>query len=512
MLYTAMRAGYKAPIWCYPTGAGKSTVCSRFVKACVSNNKRVLFVVHKKELVQQFSDRLISQFGIPSGVIMAGVKPNYRYPVQVASLMSVIRRDSPDADVVIIDECHRANATSYKKILDQYPDAMLVGLTATPFRGDGKGLRGIFDTIVHPVTIKELIALGHLVGTTVYAPESAVDMAGAKMRAGDYATEDMYERYNDLSAYKSVVDNYEKFAKGKKAIVFNINIEHSQTQNNEFISRGIRSAHLDGNTGDKDRTRIVEAFSAGKIDILNNVGLFTEGFDVPDTECVILNRATKSFGLYVQMVGRGLRPADGKDTCIVLDHGNNTLTHGFVEDYDLFPFSLDGLPKKKKKDDDFPSATKQCDNCYAIIGSRYHKCPKCGYEFPRKEIELKCSGDEGEPLKFLDRDAILIERVLRIQYAQASKLPLHLLRIYELLNGYSYGWAIHKAIDNGAVDEAVTGPDGEKVKTPDIYKRAKFLIDIQEKKHETDRIIQILRKNLGDSRKVDIDASLIGSN
>jgi len=153
MLYQSIKEGNRRLVWCMPTGAGKSTVCSRFVKACVKNQKRVLFFVHSKELVQQFALRLSGQFHISSGIIMAGVTPNRSKLVQVASVQTLVRREAPPADVVIIDETHRAKANTYRKVIEQYPDAIIIGLTATPFRGDGKGLSDIFETIVHPVKI-----------------------------------------------------------------------------------------------------------------------------------------------------------------------------------------------------------------------------------------------------------------------------------------------------------------------------------------------------------------------
>lgn len=155
LLYDSIRRGNKRIVWCFPTGAGKSSVCSKFVKVCVKNDKKILFMVHSKELVQQFAQRLSSQFNVPSGIIMSGVAPNPRYPVQVASVQSLVKRKKPDADVVIIDETHRAKASTYEKIIEFYPNAIIVGLTATPFRGDGKGLKSIFQDIVHPIRISE---------------------------------------------------------------------------------------------------------------------------------------------------------------------------------------------------------------------------------------------------------------------------------------------------------------------------------------------------------------------
>lgn len=506
-LYDSFRSGNDRVIWCLPTGAGKSTVASRFVKACVKNDKRVLFAVHSKELVQQFSKRLWGQFGIRSGVIMAGVKPAREYPVQVASVMSLVRRKHPDADVVIIDEAHRSKAKSYLKILANYPEAKVVGLTATPFRGDGRGLgNGLFQSIVHPVRLRQLIDLGYLVGTQVYAPKTAIDLTGIRTKRGDFDMEETFKRYNDQVAYQEVADNYLRHSAGKKAIVFNINIQHSKLQTQAFKSRGISAEHLDGETPKAERSRIVSRFANGEIMVLNNVGLFTEGFDVPDTEAVILNRPTKSLGLYVQMVGRGLRPADDKDVCIVLDHAGNTLRHGFVEDYDILPFSLSDKQKVrgKGKDDRVPP-TKECPACQFIQPNARKTCKQCGYTWPVQKVELVTRS--GEPLAVMDKDALLVERLLGLEWRQVKKLPIHLLQVYEILKGYSYGWALHKAIDSGQI-EGLAYENGEPVKSQDTFRTARFQMSIKEKEYGTDQLIKQLRRQAKDAGGIDYDATV----
>lgn len=449
-----------------------STIASRFVKACVANDKRVLFFVHSKELVQQFSARLRNQFHILSGVIMAGVDPRYYEKVQVASVQTLVRRKLPPADVVIIDETHRAKANTYQKIIKQYPDAVLIGLTATPFRTDGKGLGDIFEDIVQPVKIRKLIDDGYLVGTEVFVPKDSVKMDGVRTVAGDWDKKEMANRFGDVSVVKGVVENYQKHAAGKKTIVFNVNVEHSKEVCEKFNAAGIRAEHLDGTTSKEIRTRIVRAFSEGKIQVLCNVNLFTEGFDVPDTEAVILNRATQSLGLYVQMVGRGLRPASGKDKCIVLDHGENTIRHGFVEDYDSAPFKLQVTEKKGKKKKKQEDKTKPCPKCDYVVPFFDPKCVKCGYEFPRKE--RKVTFGEGTEFIALDREAMIIERLVKIPYKKAvGTIPLSQLRIFAVLRGYKQGWWFHAAIDEGYL------PDIEK-DHPNAFSEVKFRIELAE--------------------------------
>lgn len=487
MLNESIKAGHRKICWVFPTGAGKSTVTSAYVLKCVEHQKRVLFFVHSKELVQQFAERLYKQFGILSGVIMAGVQPRRHLPVQVASVQTLVRRELPEADIIFIDETHRAKASSYRKILENYPNAIVVGLTATPFRGDGKGLSDIFETIVHPIKIRELIERKFLVSTEVYVSKEAPDLTGVKTVRGDFDQAQLMERFSDTSVAKGVLDNYQKHAAGKKAIVFNLNVEHSKEMNSLFNEAGISSAHLDGTTPKAERERIVQDFAKGKYMVLHNIGVFTEGFDIPDTEVVILNRATQSKGLYVQMVGRGLRPvweADYSDWkkgesgylkphCIVLDHGGNTIRHGFVEDYDGVPFSLEGIPKKKKKDEgDEEEKVKICPNCMAANPPAAQTCRGCEEPFPKKIRETKFS--ESEEFIRLERSEMIVQRLMAIPYRDVRRqVPASQLRLYARIKGYKPYWYALKAVQLGYVR-------GVKEDSPDLMRIVNTILETEE--------------------------------
>lgn len=373
-LYNEIRKGYKRIVLCMPTGAGKTTTAGTIINQCVLGGKRVLICIHSEELVKQFANRLYTQFDLMSGVIMAGHKPNYSYKCQVASIQSLIRRQFPEADIIFIDEGHRSRASTYKKILDSYPDSVIkVALTATPFRGDGKSLGEMFDTIVQPVSTLELIKMGHLVPTDVYGPmdERRVNLIGVGTRMGDFNKGQLYDRYHDVGLYKGVVDNYLKNGQGKQGICFNVNIEHSINTNKEFQDAGIASEHVDGKMVKSKRRLYYNAFVKGEIKMIHNVALYTEGVDVPACEVVILNRATKSLNLYVQMVGRAARPAPNKTHAIVLDHGDNTDRFGFWEFYDDHKFDLEKpKPPGEKK-------VLECQ-CGKILSKKDLDCPSCG--------------------------------------------------------------------------------------------------------------------------------------
>lgn len=489
----AIKQGFKSICWVFPTGAGKSSVTSYYVKRCVKHQKRVLFFVHSKELVIQFAQRLYSQFDIRSGIIMAGVKSQRHLPVQVASVQTLVRREAPPADIIFIDEAHRAKANTYKKVLDNYPDAIVVGLTATPFRGDGKGLGDIFETIVHPVKIRELIDKKYLVPTKVFSSKETPDMTTVKTVRGDFDQKEMYAQFSDDTVALGVVQNYLKNGNSQKAIVFNINVKHSMEMNQLFNEAGIPSAHLDGATDNVTRARIVKDFANGKYQVLHNVGLFTEGFDIPDAAVCILNRATKSLGLYIQMVGRVLRPVWSEDYSdhiknedgtyfkphgIVLDHGGNTLRHGFAEDYDGVPFSLEGIKKKrKKKDDDEEPKVKICPSCEGVNKPAQKICIHCEEPFPiiRREVTFM----DGMKFEALDREATILMRLQKIPLRDvAQKVPASQLRLYSLVKGYKSYWWFHKAIDGNYVK-------GVSKEHPDAFQIVRTLLEIEETMAET---------------------------
>ena len=438
MLYESIRNGARKICWVFPTGAGKSTIASSVVKDAILKKRKVLFVVHSKELVLQFKDRLKTQFGVSSGVIMAGHKSE-PYDVQVASLQTLVRRPMPEAHIVIIDECHRAKSASYLKIVEHYSDRIIIGLTATPFRMDGKPLGDIFEEIVHPIKIQELVARGKLVPTEAHVPKDEVDMSNVKTIAGDFAKDEMYARFNDKRILNGIVKNYKSIANGKKAIVFCCNVAHSKQIKESFEMEGIKCGQVDGTTSKVQREVNVEMFRVGQIKVLCNVGVYCEGFDIPDCEVVILGRATKSLGLYVQMVGRGLRPAEGKKKCIVIDHGGNVLRHGFVEDYDSIEFDLNEKRKSKVM------TPRKCKNCGVGAMRRINAmmvCSCCSYSVDvSREDKVKFSDGEVE-FEILQRDKA---RLTSIATKSARELKLGELRIYQRIKGYQFGWCKHQA-------------------------------------------------------------------
>ncbi|WKZ15445.1 MAG: DEAD/DEAH box helicase [Candidatus Jettenia caeni] len=376
-LRSKIAEGKKRIILALPTGAGKTSIASEIIKKSRDRGKRSLFVAHRQELIYQAHDRL-AHWGVNAGVIMNRHRWNGS-AVHVASIQTLTRRSLPPAELIIVDEAHHSVSPSLKKILDQYKDAVVLGLTATPYRMDGKPLGDIYEDIIAPISVQSLIDKGYLIQPKYYGAKQ--DLSGVKVKMGEYDNKELFEKADKKVLYDGVVEKFKQFGQGK-ALVFCINIEHSKKTLQAFIDAGYKSAHLDCDTREDERKTILAKFKSGEYQILTNCAILTEGYDLPDIGTVILNRATKSKCLYTQMVGRGLRPAEGKDHCIIIDHGNNVYEHGFVEwpeEYDIHE-----RKEKKQKDKDLKGSlmpVKECPACFKLVHSKSLKCFFCNFQF-----------------------------------------------------------------------------------------------------------------------------------
>lgn len=407
---SALKQGCKRILVTLPTGAGKSIIMGHIAKSCIEKGTKVLALMHRRGLVNQLGDRFES-CGVNSGTIMAGIDTNLENPVQVGTIQTFSRRlnfeeidwDTGEkfrpwehpADVIMIDEAHRSLSKTYVDILkSSYRDKVVLGFTATPVLSSGAGFCAYYERLIQPVTVQELVDIGSLV-PGIYYGLSAPDLAGIKMVAGDYEKKTLGQRVKNQKIIGDIVVNWCRIAQGKKTLVFAVNVKHSKAIVYEFNKNGITAEHLDAHSDDDERAEVIKKFRTGEIQVLSNVGLFVEGTDIPEIECICLARPTKSIGVYLQMVGRGARPCPGKKNFIVLDHGKNVNEHGFYED--PIVWSLEGkkisyhrpaLREKKEKH------KLSCKICNAIFTGR--KCPIChtevenyGQKIEAIEAELK---------------------------------------------------------------------------------------------------------------------------
>ncbi len=456
-------------LFCLPTGAGKTTVATGMAMRMVAKGHTVWFAVHRIELAEQAAARF-RQAGLTVGLIAAGHKPDYEAQVQVVMVQTLCKRLStignyPAPTYIFIDEAHHATANQYQQAFSPLPTAKIVGMTATPERADGTGLGEVFEVLLQSVSVSDLIALGYLVRPLYYA--ALVDLAGLHTRGGDYSPEETYQRYNKKQLYDQVVEKYRLHGRGYKAICFNVNVPHSKATAEAFNAEGIPAAHIDADTPTDERKRILAAFAAGKYQVLCNVALLGEGYDLPGIGCVLLNRPTQSRPLYHQMVGRGGRPTAGfeqettegrlaaiaesdKPRFVVIDLGGNLKEHGYWEQ--PITYSLDA-PKKSKKKKDAPkdaSTLKECPKCGLYAQAQARACEECGHAYPTILDRLK-TGDfaqteygaaapvvaKVEKPKKID----LWPADCRAHYHKPARLSDEQLRRVEKAAGYKFGWA-----------------------------------------------------------------------
>jgi DNA repair protein RadD len=286
----------------------------------------------------------------------------------------------PPAKLLIIDEAHHCPARTYQKIIAAYPDAILLGLTATPCRGDGRGLGTIFQTLIECPQVAELIAQKYLVPTRVYAPVDP-DLRGVRVQAGDYVENQLAERMDQPQLVGDIITHWLKYSEGRRTVCFAVSVGHSIHIRDEFLNSGVRAEHIDASTPKPERDASLARLASGEIDVITNCMVLTEGWDMPEVGCCILARPTRKMGLYRQMIGRVLRPADGKTDAIVLDHSGAVFRHGFAEDHvdwTLDPDRRAESPTHQQRCSEYTSRLLECTQCGAIRVAG-EPCSHCGF-------------------------------------------------------------------------------------------------------------------------------------
>ena len=375
------RSGFKRVVGVAPCGAGKTIMTGWMIRESLNRGKRSIFFVHRHELIEQTS-KTFTNLDIPHGIIAAGVPMNLNLPVQIAAVQTLARRIDtiPTPDFLICDECHHILADTYKKVLDAFPHAFLLGVTATPQRMGGITLCDVFQSMVESLSVTQLIKLGNLTHFNYFAPQVAVDLNNVRVEFGDFNNDDLARVMSQKKIIGGIVDNYLKFANDKSAICYCVNVKHSKTVADAFNKAGIRAAHVDGDTSKSLRSQIVNDFRNGNIKVLCNAELFGEGFDVPHCQAVILARPTKSLTLHVQQSMRAMRPDpnDLNKVAVIIDHVQNYLRHGLPTD--VHNWSLE--PNEREESKLKPRLCPQCNN---VVSHNVRTCPHCGYQFPREE-------------------------------------------------------------------------------------------------------------------------------
>lgn len=382
-----MQSGVYSILIQSPTGSGKTLLTAHMLKTAAAKGLSSWFVVHRRELIKQ-SIRTFAEMSIDHGVVAAGFMEARRQAIQIASIQTLARRYAAlkPPKLIVWDECHHIAAGSWAAIFQAFPKAFHIGLTATPERLDGKGLEKWFRVMVTGPSTADLIARGYLAPYKLFAP-AGIDTSAIHTRMGDFAANELAEAADKPSITGDAIEHYKKHAAGKRAVVFCVSIKHSKHVVDQFNAAGISAAHVDGETETEERDNTIRRFERGEIKVVSNVELFGEGFDLPALEVAILLRPTQSLGLYLQQVGRALRPFPGKEAAIILDHAGNCQRHGLP--CDEREWTLAGRADRKKKNGDPASSVRVCGKCFAAARIGATACSYCGTPFAIKSRQVE---------------------------------------------------------------------------------------------------------------------------
>lgn len=442
-----------------PTGGGKTVIAGFVVRGLYDRDRSGMFLVHREELLTQ-TVNTFNFVDVPHGIVAAGYRMA-RERINIGMVGTVARRLEyiPSPDIILIDEAHHAVAGTWRKIVDAWPNARIIGLTATPERMDGKGLDDVFDEIVIGPTTAELIELGHLARFDYFAPTMQIDLSGVRSVGGDYEKGALGRVMNKPKITGDIIDHYSRHLKGAPSIAFCVSIEHAEAVAEQFRSQGFRATSIDGKLDANERARRVAALRSGEIQVLTSCDLISEGFDVPSCWGALLLRPTRSLAMFLQQIGRVLRPKPDGSKATILDHVGNVDKHGLPDA--LRNWTLQGREKKRKDDEDVGVTT--CQTCFKVMPSPGSPCgaPRCPYSAesigpgrPEPEqvagvldtVSRQVSWCPGVDVSTAKGDAM--KTLLRAAGEDAAKLA-EIAR----LRGYSEGWIEHRIHSVRAIRE-----------------------------------------------------------
>lgn len=432
---------HRSVLFTLPTGGGKTFTFSYMAAGSIAKGKRVLLLVHRRELVDQASEAF-RQFGVDRGVIMAGRSGNSK-SAQIGMVGTVSRRIGKiqPPDFIIVDEAHHTTASSYKAIIEAFPRSRILGVTATPQRTDGTGLGEIFSEIVIGPSVSDLVNIGALSPHRIFVPPGQIDTSSIKTTRGDFDRTQLASASDRPSITGDAVSHYQRLCSGP-AVAFCTSVKHAERVAEHFRGAGITAERVDGGMSRQDRARILAEFSSGKIRVLTSADLISEGFDVPAIEAAILLRPTQSVIIYLQQVGRALRPYPGKDRAIILDHAGNSLRHGMPDD--PREWSLEGRKKGEKRNISNEPVT-ICGDCFGAYRPALGRCPHCGeLREQRSRTVAYRDGDLIEITPDMERESRL--KAMSFQDAAAQIKTAGDIKAVAKARGYKPGWQIRQAV------------------------------------------------------------------
>lgn len=400
-----------------PTGSGKTIIFSHIADRIESRGNTTLILVHRRELIRQTLDKL-HYFGVCAGVIASGWPADPTRQTQVASIQTLARRlnHAPEAKLIVIDEAHHAAAGSWTKILNHYSNSYALGCTATPERLDGKGLSSHFQDLVCGPSISQLIIDGYLADMRIFTA-STPDLSSVRRVAGDYALGQLSDTMSNNVIIGNAVEHYQEHADGLPAIAFCCTVSHARMVADQFRAKGYRAASVDGSMEVKHRDAIVNGLGTGRLQVVTSCELISEGLDIPDVTVAILLRPTQSLPLYLQQVGRALRPKP--IPAIILDHAGNVHRHGTPKTERLW--SLEGRQRRLRAEREAEQAREE-----EARERRLH------VEINARLVELNAVDIDAQRLKTLP-----LEEALKLCPTQEDLYRLARLR------GYKPYWVRH---------------------------------------------------------------------
>ncbi len=413
--------GYRSPCVVAPCGAGKSVIISEIARMTALRGNRVLFLVHRRELIDQ----------IRGTFIYAGVDIDY---VEFGMVQTIVRRldRTQKPDLIITDENHHGMAASYRKIYEHFSDVLRLGFTATPIRLNGSGLGDVNDLLIEEVDAEWLIENGFLSPYRYYAPK-LIDTEKLKLNSLKEFSSSSIQKAMENTIYGDVIRHYRQLAEGEQAIAYCHSIAASKETRDAFLSEGIPAVHIDAKTPRAERDDIIQQFRDRKIQVLCNVDLIGEGFDVPDCSTVIMLRPTESLSLYIQQSMRGMRYKAGK-TSIIIDHVDNVRRHGLPDMKRTWELN----PKKSGKREN-EIKIRECISCFAAYPPEETACPICGHVPEVEQKETEYEKDELAELQEVTKEDFVLD------FREPSDCK-SMGELYELAKHRNYkpGWAYHQ--------------------------------------------------------------------
>jgi DNA repair protein RadD len=427
-----------------PTGSGKTIMFAYVAERAMKRGKRVLILVHRVELLRQTVDKL-RLYGIEPDLITAWTKEVATGHVAVASIQTLGRRlhqYSDCWDLIVIDEGHHSVAPTWKRVLDHFPRAYLLSTSATPARLDQRGLAECFDELIVGPPVRELISQGWLADFTCYSHPHTPDTSGFKIRGGDFAQDELGAAMLKPQLMGSAVEHYRRHLDGRPALAFAVTVAHAEALAAEFAAAGYRAVSVDGKLDDDERARRVGGLSDGTFQVVVSCELLGEGFDAPAVSGVLLCRPTQSLTVYLQQVGRALRPKPDGSKAVILDHAGVVMKHGLPDR--VHPWDLNA-PKRKPAES---AGVRICRSCFAANPAGARVCEACGEPFALAEPKAPPRTANGELVEItswlhVDRSREGIAAAIRQcrSWRELKALGQHL--------GFRRGWAYHAARDRG---------------------------------------------------------------